>query len=147
MSQSGTVIGGYGQFGVNALRVGSDGRFLACTRTVENAWCCSSRIRSRTTFASTPSSSGKTLACSSCLGSAEVEQAYVQWRLAGDLFALRIGLVLVPMGIINQWHEPPIFNGVERPMVDQLIIPDHLARTRCRLRRQLAAGCSAMSCT
>src|SRR5262249_3958364 len=36
---------------------------------------------------------------------------------------LRAGVVLVPMGIINQWHEPPIFNGVERPAVDQVIIP------------------------
>jgi hypothetical protein len=27
------------------------------------------------------------------------------------------------MGIVNQWHEPPVFHGVERPAVDQVIIP------------------------
>jgi hypothetical protein len=31
--------------------------------------------------------------------------------------------VIVPMGIINQWHEPPIFHGVDRPSTDQTIIP------------------------
>ncbi len=36
---------------------------------------------------------------------------------------MRAGIVLVPMGIVNQWHEPPLFHGVERPMVDKLIIP------------------------
>ena len=31
--------------------------------------------------------------------------------------------MLIPMGIINQWHEPPVFHGVERPGVDQFVIP------------------------
>lgn len=59
-------------------------------------------------------------------GSFQAEQAFVDWRiLKGDSEALylRAGVVLVPMGIINQWHEPPIFNGVERPLVDRVIIP------------------------
>ncbi len=59
-------------------------------------------------------------------GSFQIEQAFIDWRLLkGDSEALymRAGVVLVPMGIINQWHEPPIFNGVERPQVDRVIIP------------------------
>lgn len=56
-------------------------------------------------------------------GEVGVEQALVDYRLAGDALALRAGVVLVPMGIINQWHEPPIFHGVERPSVDKVIIP------------------------
>ena len=39
------------------------------------------------------------------------------------MVGVRAGIVLVPMGIINQWHEPPIFHGVERPTVDRVIIP------------------------
>ena len=31
--------------------------------------------------------------------------------------------MLVPMGIINRWHEPPVFYGVDRPSFDQSIIP------------------------
>ena len=32
-------------------------------------------------------------------------------------------MLLVPIGIVNERHEPPVFNGVERPFVDTLIIP------------------------
>ena len=32
-------------------------------------------------------------------------------------------MLLVPIGIINERHEPPVFNGVERPFVDTVIIP------------------------
>ncbi len=62
------------------------------------------------------------------VGEVAVEQAFIDYRLSehvpilGDL-TLRTGLVLVPMGIVNQWHEPPIFHGVERPNVDKVIIP------------------------
>jgi hypothetical protein len=38
-------------------------------------------------------------------------------------FNLRRGMVLVPVGIINERHEPPTFNGVERTMVDTVIVP------------------------
>ena len=32
-------------------------------------------------------------------------------------------MLLVPVGIINERHEPPVFYGVERPFVDTVIIP------------------------
>ncbi len=53
----------------------------------------------------------------------EVEQAIIDFNLIEDYLTLRAGVLLVPMGIINQWHEPPIFNGVERPSVDKVVIP------------------------
>ncbi len=63
------------------------------------------------------------IACSNCNGSAEIEQAFLDWHIRGKALTLRTGLILVPFGIVNQWHEPPVFHGVSRPMVDQLIIP------------------------
>jgi len=33
------------------------------------------------------------------------------------------GLMLVPMGIINEFHEPTTYHGVERPNVDKYIVP------------------------
>jgi hypothetical protein len=131
MAQSRTVVGGYGQFDLEALRQGNNGRFNA-TANVRRivlfvAHPITEDIRIYTEF-----EWENAVASPSFQGSAEVEQAFVQWRLAGDLLALRVGLVLVPMGIVNQWHEPPVFNGVERPMVDQLIIPSTW--------RELAAG-------
>jgi hypothetical protein len=38
-------------------------------------------------------------------------------------FTLRAGLVLPPVGIVNEFHEPPTFNGVDRPSFDQLVLP------------------------
>jgi hypothetical protein len=51
-----------------------------------------------------------------------VEQAFVNYNV-GQNVSLRGGLMLVPFGIINEFHEPTTFNGVERPSVDNVIIP------------------------
>ncbi len=55
-------------------------------------------------------------------GELELEQAYLDFLLTRSL-NLRAGMVLVPIGIINERHEPPVFNGVERPFVDTVIVP------------------------
>ena len=31
--------------------------------------------------------------------------------------------MLIPMGITNEYHEPTLFNGVERPSIASVIIP------------------------
>lgn len=51
-----------------------------------------------------------------------VEQAFLQYSL-NDNVNLRGGLMLVPMGIVNEFHEPTTFNGVERPSIDGAIVP------------------------
>ncbi len=51
-----------------------------------------------------------------------VEQAFLQYSLT-DNVNLRAGLMLVPMGIVNEYHEPTTFNGVERPSMDKSIVP------------------------
>mgnify|MGYP001552737102 CR=1 FL=1 len=51
-----------------------------------------------------------------------VEQAYIKYRANNNLNVLA-GLMLVPMGIINEYHEPTTFDGVERPNVDKYIVP------------------------
>lgn len=51
-----------------------------------------------------------------------IEQAFLQYSL-NDNVNLRGGLMLVPMGIVNEYHEPTTFNGVERPSMDGAIIP------------------------
>lgn len=55
-------------------------------------------------------------------GEIEVEQVFLDYRLT-DWLTLRTGLVLIPVGIINETHEPPTFNGVARPSFDQDVIP------------------------
>jgi hypothetical protein len=55
-------------------------------------------------------------------GEIELEQAYVDFLLAREV-NFRAGMLLVPLGIINERHEPPVYHGVERPLVDTFIIP------------------------
>ena len=55
-------------------------------------------------------------------GELELEQAYVDF-LIDRRFNVRAGQVLVPVGLINERHEPPVFHGVQRPFVDTFIIP------------------------
>ena len=55
-------------------------------------------------------------------GEVELEQAYIDLLLSRSV-NVRTGLMLVPMGIMNETHEPPTFYGVERPDVDKNIIP------------------------
>ncbi|HET9264567.1 MAG TPA: hypothetical protein VFO14_16065 [Vicinamibacterales bacterium] len=55
-------------------------------------------------------------------GELELEQAYLDFLISRP-FSVRAGMMLVPLGIINERHEPPVFHGVERPFVDTVIIP------------------------
>jgi len=40
-----------------------------------------------------------------------------------DNLSVSAGLMLIPMGIQNLYHEPPTYNGVERTNVDKYIVP------------------------
>src|SRR5688500_2939352 len=51
-----------------------------------------------------------------------VEFAYVDF-LANDHLTLRGGLLLIPLGLINEFHEPNVFFGARRPETEQRIIP------------------------
>ena len=51
-----------------------------------------------------------------------VEQAFLDYKIKDNL-SINAGLMLIPMGIQNLYHEPPTFNGVERTNVDKYIIP------------------------
>ena len=55
-------------------------------------------------------------------GEVALEQAYLDYRFS-DRFTLRSGLVLIPIGIQNETHEPPTFNGVERTTVEHDVLP------------------------
>ena len=55
-------------------------------------------------------------------GEVAVEQAYVE-RLLTLAWSLRAGLFLMPVGLLNENHEPTAFYGVERNFVETAIIP------------------------
>lgn len=55
-------------------------------------------------------------------GELELEQAYINYHYA-DWFGFQAGVVLPSIGLINEYHEPPVFLGVERPEYNNKIIP------------------------
>jgi hypothetical protein len=55
-------------------------------------------------------------------GEIELEQAYVEFDLTAQSQA-KAGLFLIPVGILNETHEPATFYGVERNKVESDIIP------------------------
>jgi len=55
-------------------------------------------------------------------GEIELEQAYIDFDLTANHTA-RGGLFLIPVGILNEVHEPTTFYGVERNPIESDIIP------------------------
>lgn len=72
----------------------------------------------------------------------EVEQFFVDWKLA-DNASLTLGQFLLPVGILNETHEPDAFYGVERNPVEEFIIPATWWEKGAMLRLTSAAGLSA----
>ena len=55
-------------------------------------------------------------------GEVELEQAYIEYDI-NDKVSASVGLFLIPVGILNETHEPDTFYGVERNPVEKNIIP------------------------
>lgn len=51
-----------------------------------------------------------------------VEQAFLNYKF-NKYFQVKGGLMLIPMGIVNELHEPTVYYGVERPLLDKKIVP------------------------
>lgn len=52
----------------------------------------------------------------------ELEYAHLEYDLAPSV-SLRVGSLLMPIGPLNEFHEPPTFYSVERPYVETSIMP------------------------
>lgn len=55
-------------------------------------------------------------------GELELEQAFVDYRYE-NWFGFQAGVILPSAGLLNEYHEPPLFFGVERPDYHKYIIP------------------------
>jgi len=55
-------------------------------------------------------------------GEVEMEQAYLDYRF-NDAVNVKAGLFLMPLGLLNETHEPPTYYGVERNEVETRILP------------------------
>lgn len=114
-----THIGGYGELHYNNLDVnGQDKRELDLHRWVI---FFGHDFNERTRFIS-EFEIEHILASAGSRGAVELEQAYVEMDLKDNMH-LQTGVMLMPVGIINETHEPPTFYGVERPVVETTILP------------------------
>jgi hypothetical protein len=55
-------------------------------------------------------------------GEVSVEFAYLDYLIRRAV-NVRAGLVLLPLGFVNELHEPPVFLGARRPEVEDRILP------------------------
>ncbi|MBL4783751.1 MAG: porin [Porticoccaceae bacterium] len=74
-------------------------------------------------------------------GEVELEQAYIDFDL-NEQHTARAGLFLLPVGIINETHEPPTFYGTERNPIEKNIIPATWWAAGAGLHGELGAGFS-----
>lgn len=78
-------------------------------------------------------------------GEVELEQAFLQYDLGeylGGHHRARGGVFLIPVGILNETHEPDTFYGVERNPVETNIIPSTWWEAGLALGGDLPAGLS-----
>lgn len=55
-------------------------------------------------------------------GEAAIEFAHIDYR-ASEAFTIRGGMVLLPLGFVNEFHEPNVYLGANRPLTETVIIP------------------------
>lgn len=117
-----TSLGGYGELHYNNIKDGSDQiDFHRFVLFVNHEF--SDRVRLFTELELEHSLVKDTQAPDTENGGeVELEQAYIEFDINDNLQA-KGGLFLVPVGIINETHEPPTFYGVERNSVEKNIIP------------------------
>jgi hypothetical protein len=120
----GLSIGGYGEYNFQKFvsdQGGSKDRFDMLRFILYTGYKFSDRILLNAEIEFEHALIGESTA-SADSGAVEVEFAYLDFLL-WEQFNVRSGLLLVPMGFLNEVHEPPFFHGVLRPELEQLVIP------------------------
>ena len=111
-------IGGYGELHYNSSKQGDvDGtktldfhRFIIYySASFTEAWAFFSEVELEHNFVN----DGE--------GELELEQAFVEYR--SDKGGFKAGVILPTVGLLNEYHEPPLFLSVERPEYSKYVIP------------------------
>jgi len=116
--EPGYSIGGYGELHYNRAQTGDD----EATTTLDfhrfiiyygynwtEKWSLKSEVELEHNFVA----DGE--------GELELEQAFVNYHT--EKFGLQAGVILPSVGLINEYHEPPLFVSVERPEYNKYVIP------------------------
>jgi hypothetical protein len=113
-----TVLSGYGEINYNRPTRASENAQADLRRFVlgvQHRFSPSTKLVSEVEFEHAVTSADDS-------GEVALEQAYIEHQLA-PAWAVRGGLFLIPLGLLNESHEPTAFYGVERNFVETAIIP------------------------
>lgn len=114
-----TTIGGYGEFAYNSYRntdvYNNEADLRRFVLFVGHKYTEDLRFVSEMEIE-------HAVASSTDSGEVEVEQAYIDYQLSNAV-KFKTGLFLMPLGMLNETHEPPTYYGVERNEVETRIIP------------------------
>ena len=130
-----TQIGGYGELHYNNIEENEQIDFHRFVLFFGHEFTESIRFFSELEIEHALSGNGKP-------GEVELEQAYIEMDLS-DSTRLKSGLFLLPIGIINETHEPPTFYGVERNPIEKNIIPATWWEAGVAINHQIADGWNA----
>lgn len=114
-STSKTHVGGYGELHYNNLDSKNEIDFHRFVLFFDHEFSDKLRLYSELELEHTMSGEGKP-------GEVELEQAFIEYDL-NDQQNIKAGIFLMPVGLLNETHEPNTFYGVERNPVETNIIP------------------------
>jgi hypothetical protein len=134
-STSNTQIGGYGELHYNNIEDSESIDFHRFVLFFGHEFTDSIRFFSELELEHALSGDGKP-------GEVELEQAYIEMDLT-EQTKLKSGVFLIPVGIINETHEPPTFYGVERNPIEKNIIPATWWEAGAGLTTQFGEGVNA----
>ncbi len=116
--EPGSSIGGYGELHYNRSEVGENAatakldfhRFIIYYGyAFTEEWSFKSEVELEHNFVQ----NGE--------GELELEQAFVNYHT--DNYGFQVGVILPSVGLLNEYHEPPLFVSVERPEYNKYVIP------------------------
>lgn len=121
-----TTIGGYGELHYNRYGGGATDkdmvdfhRFVLFFGHRFNDWIS---LKSEFELEHAFSKGGGAAGSGNGGGEVELEQAYLDFNINKHVNA-KAGVFLIPLGLLNETHEPPTFYGVERNEIESRIIP------------------------
>lgn len=115
VSEGSTSIGGYGELHYNNLDSGNQMDFHRFVLFFNHEFTEDTRFFSELELEHSLAGDGKP-------GEIELEQAYVEFDVT-DYTRIKGGLFLMPVGILNETHEPNTFYGVERNPIEKNLLP------------------------
>ena len=128
-----TTLGAYGEMHLNSLQSKDEIDFHRFVLFVGHEFDARTRLFSELEIEHSLAGEGK------AGGEVYLEQAYIERDLTDNQHA-RVGSFVLPLGILNEHHEPDAFYGVERNPVETTIIPTTWWEGGVGLRGDLAPG-------